>query len=124
MNASTFDRAGVAISALCIIHCLFLPMVTTVLPLFALIAENEDIHKILIVLAVLPALIAFAPSLPLKAGGVIRGAGCLGVLCLIFGAFAEPLHDYEKYLTVLGAFCLAFAHVYRMFVYRHHRHKN
>lgn len=124
MNTSTFDRAGIAISSLCILHCLLLPMVMTTLPLVGILAENETIHKILVILAVGSAFFAFTPPMPSKIGNVIRSVGGLGVLCLIFGAFIEPLHDYEKQLTVMGAFSLASAHLYKMLAYRHHKHQN
>lgn len=124
MNSSMIDRTGVTISALCLIHCLVLPMAMTALPLIGVMAENENIHKILVLLAVVPAFIAFVPAQPSKIGNVIRSVGGLGVLCLLCGAFIEPLHNYEKQLTVIGALALAFAHVSRMLADRHHRHLN
>lgn len=124
MTTSTFDRAGVALSALCILHCLLLPMAAGVLPMVGLWAENEMIHKVLVLLAIVPALFAFFGSISSRIAPLIRGLGLLGISLLIAGAFVESLHDFETVLTVLGAVTLASAHIWRLSRNRAHPHVN
>ena len=124
MSSSTFDRAGVALSALCIVHCVVLPLTTSLLPVMGLLTESEFIHKGLVGLAVIPALFAFTGSISSPYAAMIRSLGLLGILTLITGAFFEPLHDHETSLTIMGAVCLGGAHILRTALNRPHIHRN
>ena len=53
------------------------------------------------------------------ASGFAAWAAFGGAL-LVAGAFVESLHDYETHLTVIGACCLAGAHLFRWT--RHQQH--
>lgn len=122
MSISTLDRTGVAISGLCILHCLLLPVASSALPLLGVLAENEMIHKALVALAIFPAAFAFSRPLRSRFTLFIRGAALFGILGLFAGAYAEAFHDYEALLTVVGAFCLAFAHIWRSLALRPYPH--
>ena len=104
------DIAGVIFSALCVIHCLALPLMAAFLPLAASIAEMETLHKAFVVFAALAAGVALAQGPMRLRFGVIAG---LGLALLIAGAFVEALHDHETSLTVVGAVILAGAHILR-----------
>lgn len=97
MSASTIDRAGVAISALCIVHCVLLPFVMSVFPLVGVLAENETVHKILVFFAILPAVFAFSSAIPSKFSAIVRSLGVFGMVALFAGAFVETLHDFEAF---------------------------
>ena len=106
------DAAGLGFSALCVAHCLALPLLAATLPLAGALAENEAVHQALVVFA------AFAAGIGvLQSAGRVRGVFAVtagvGVLLLACGAFVEALHDLETPLTVLGAVVLAGGHVYR-----------
>jgi len=124
MSLLTIDRAGIAISALCIIHCLLLPLAASVLPIIGLLAENENIHKALVLLAIVPAAMAFSSFIGSRMAMIICGLGVFGILTLIAGAFVESFHDFETIMTVIGAFSLASAHILRLFAIKSHHHKN
>ena len=124
MRISTFDRAGVGISALCIAHCLLLPMVPSVLPLVGLLSENEMVHKMLVMLAMIPMAFAYYGGVTQKFAPVIYGLGILGISSLFVGAFVERLHDFETVLTTFGAICLASAHIFRLLFNKLHIHEN
>lgn len=116
LNASTrpivwFDRSAVALSLLCLIHCLLLPFVAVFLPLLGLFAEAEWVHR-LFVLTALPisACVFLRPQPDHRARGSLRSLVLLGLLCLVLGAFFDVMHDYETVLTVIGALCVATAH--------------
>ncbi len=106
------DIAGLGFSALCIAHCLALPLAAAVLPLLGSLAENEAVHKALVIFAALAAGIGIAQSRAALRWRFAAAAGA-GVLLLGAGAFVEALEDLETPLTVLGALVLAGAHVYR-----------
>jgi len=124
MSTSTIDRAGVAISGLCVIHCLLLPLATSALPLVGLLAENEMIHKTLVLLAVIPAALAFSRPSGSRLSHIIRGGALFGILVLLAGAYVEAFHDIEASLTLIGALSLASAHLMRLKSQSSHQHKN
>jgi len=115
MTTSTFDRAGVTLSALCVVHCILLPLTTSFLPLMGMLAENETIHKALVLLAIVPAAFAFTDFNGSKSPILIGGLGLIGVISLLTGAFVEAFHDYEA---------LACAHIMRMRATKRHPHEN
>ena len=124
MTTSTFDRAGVTLSALCVVHCILLPLTTSFLPLMGMLAENETIHKALVLLAIVPAAFAFTDFNGSQSPILIGGLGLVGVISLLTGAFVEAFHDYEATLTIIGAVILACAHIMRMRATKRHPHEN
>ena len=85
------DLYAVALSLLCILHCLALPLLAAVLPLAGMLSENELVHRGL-VLASAPATLWVAWLIK-----GTRGAAsfCLVAVCgqalLFLGAFASSL---------------------------------
>ncbi len=124
MSVSTLDRTGVAISALCIVHCVLLPIATTTLPMLGLLAENKTIHISLVLLAIIPAIFAFSRSMRYRFSIFIRGMALFGISALFAGAYIEDFHDYEAILTTAGALSLASAHIWRSIAARSHLHEN
>lgn len=112
-TARQADVAAISLSGLCILHCLALPVIAASLPVLGVVAENELVHKVLVVLTIPISLFAWFRSTGFK-GKVVFGALMLGGIGLLAaGAFVEALHDYETPLTVAGALVLAGAHAFR-----------
>lgn len=124
MTTKAIDHAGVALSSLCIIHCVLLPLVISTLPIVAILSENEIIHKALVFLAIIPAAFAFSGRITSKFSFLIRIVGMAGIALLFLGAFVERLHDFETLLTLTGATLLTSAHVLRLLRNRPHSHDN
>lgn len=114
MTSKTFDRAGLAISSLCIMHCILLPLAASTLPILGAFSENELIHKVLVLVAIIPAFFAFMPVSNTKLSSLMRSVGLIGISTLFAGAFIESLHDFETILTLVGATCLTSAHALRL----------
>jgi MerC mercury resistance protein len=113
------DAVAVSLSGLCLVHCLALPVLGSILPLTSAVAEAEWLHKALVMLAVPVALLAFANTRRTLARWIFGSVATLGSTLLVAGAFVEPWHAYETQLTVAGACCLAGAHLYR---WQQHQH--
>ena len=107
------DASAISISALCIMHCLALPVLAASLPVLGVLTEAEWIHRGLVAIA-----------LPITAFALFRAQRTVnpaaftilaipGLSLLLAGAFVEALHDYETTLTVMGAVLLATAHIWR-----------
>jgi hypothetical protein len=107
------DKVGIGLSALCVLHCLALPVVLVALPL-AREVVNEWVH-IALLFAVVPvagwALVSGASRHRDWRWAALGGAGVV----VLMGA--HPIADQlnidvvASVLTVLGALTLAVAHV-------------
>ena len=109
------DASAVALSGLCLAHCLALPLIVSVLPATLQGLQSELVHQVLVVFAVPLALTTAWAVRGAKSGLAIQAGLLAGALGLILGAFVEPLHDYETLLTVLGAILLSVGHIFRWF---------
>ena len=111
-RAAAIDGVAISLSGLCLIHCLLLPILSATLPIAGVWAEAEWLHKGF-VLAAIP--FSFLALTSARANMVVPSFIIGGLMCLILGAFAEALHDYETSLTVLGGILLAGGHALRWF---------
>jgi MerC mercury resistance protein len=110
-GGQVLDRLAVALSSLCVLHCVATPILIGLLPTMAVSdLLPEKLHIWLLLLA-----------LPVSAFGLWSGLGrhgqCLpvvaaviGLALLAFGAFAASA-TYELALTICGATILAAAHL-------------
>ncbi|HGM6771401.1 TPA: MerC domain-containing protein [Stenotrophomonas maltophilia] len=115
------DAGALALSSLCLLHCLALPLLAAALPLFGAWAQAEWVHLLFVAIA-LP-LTGYAlwradrrHRLPVMAW---TAAG-LGLGLLLAGALELPSHAWETPLTVTGSLLLAAAHIWN--ARRRHRH--
>jgi hypothetical protein len=107
---TTIDRVGISLSSLCILHCLLLPMLATILPFFGVISEIEWVHKSLVLFAI-PAAMTLILS---RTRFHILAFASLGLILIVSAAFWKPFHDLEVVLTVIGASLLCAAHMLRL----------
>lgn len=120
-SPALLDAGALALSSLCLLHCLALPLLAAALPLFGAWAQAEWVHLLFVAIA-LP-LTGYAlwradrrHRLPVMAWTV---AG-LGLGLLLAGALELPSHAWETPLTVTGSLLLAATHVWN--ARRRHRH--
>ncbi|HBN54822.1 MAG TPA: hypothetical protein DD456_12580, partial [Stenotrophomonas sp.] len=50
-TAALFDASAVALSTLCLLHCLALPLLAALLPLFGAWSEAEWVHGVFVLIA-------------------------------------------------------------------------
>lgn len=107
------DYAGIAASALCLVHCLAMPLLLAVFPLLGLGSEHHGLHDVLLLGVTVPVLLALVPGwlahrdpAPLLLG--LTGLGALLVAVLFAGpAFGQGA---ETVLAVLSSVLLIAAH--------------
>lgn len=107
------DRLGIALSTLCLVHCLLLPVLLAVLPLVAIsyvpewFNESEWLHLALLV----PVALVSGPVLA-RAARRVRWIG--PVVVLAFAALVAALFVPEQWqeisLTTIGAILLLLSH--------------
>ena len=122
-----FDRIAIALSAICIVHCLAIPFVVAVLPIAALsFGNSEHFHGVMLWLVVPTSFVGFLMGLRLHHRKEIVLLGAAGVFVL--GAAAIYGHQSWSELTevtvsVAGSLLLAAAHWLNFrAVQRCHRH--
>lgn len=104
------DGSAIALSGLCLLHCLALPLMSAILPIAGVWAEAEWLHKAFVIAALPFSLIGLSSKQITMPVGLLIVSG-IGLL--FAGAFVEWLHDYETHLTVAGGLLLAAGHALR-----------
>jgi len=120
-SPALLDLGAVALSTLCLLHCLALPLLAAALPLFGRWAEAEWVHLLFVGIALpltLHALRLAHRSRPLPPGAWATAA--VGLALLLAGALGWPLHALETPLTVAGGLLLAALHSWN--AWRRHAH--
>ncbi|HDS1218654.1 TPA: MerC domain-containing protein [Stenotrophomonas maltophilia] len=120
-SPALLDAGALALSSLCLLHCLALPLLAAALPLFGAWAQAEWVHLLFVAIA-----------LPLTGYALWRAdrrhrlpvmgwtAAGLGLGLLLAGALELPSHAWETPLTVTGSLLLAATHIWN--ARRRHRH--
>ena len=115
------DRAAIALSGLCLLHCLALPLIILVLP--ALGADDGGHFHVQMLIVVVPvSVVAFAMGIKRHRRYAVVAAGVVGIGLMAIGATVA--HDRfgllaDTLLTVSGALILATAHFYNSKLSRH-----
>lgn len=117
MRTVLTDRAAAALSSACIIHCLALPLLATILPFAAVVADMAWIHWLFALLAIAASLHVAMAAASARACEFVLPAGS-GALFLIAGLLAPWLDWNETVLTVTGGCLMALAHGIRLLRHR------
>ncbi|MBI4293339.1 MAG: MerC domain-containing protein [Betaproteobacteria bacterium] len=111
---SRWDRLGIALSLICLAHCLLLPVALVALPLFAVQWLQEGTVHVLMALMLAPvAALALVPGLKLHRSWGVAGAMAAGLGLISTAAFAGEgtvAHEWTIALTVAGGALLVAAH--------------
>ena len=118
MNAlqASFDKLAIGFSALCLVHCLLLPVALIFLPTitFLTAVSNEVFHLALVALVLPVSLVALTLGCKQHRDWLVIGLGASGLTVLVLTAiFAHDYlgHELETVFTVIGALLVAACHV-------------
>jgi hypothetical protein len=103
------DRLGIALSGLCLVHCLASAVLVAVLASAGGVLLDHRIHAVGLVLAILLGLVSLGRGIVehgFMMPGAVGGLG-LGVMC---GALTLPHDSGEVMYTLLGVAILALGH--------------
>ncbi len=120
------DALAMLFSALCLVHCLALPLLVAALPLAASsLVADERFHQWLLLGAVPTSVIALGWGWRRHRDSLVAWLGTAGLLLMVFAAFGIQIGLLdargERVLTVIGALLLAIAHL-RNYQLRHRGH--
>lgn len=120
-SSALFDASAIALSTLCLIHCLALPLLATALPLFGVWAEEEWAHAAFVAIAVpLTGFALWRAHRRRRLPVALCALAALGLLGLLAGTLEWPGEAWETPVTVAGSLLLASAHAWNW--KRQHRH--
>ena len=114
-NRSYLDAAAVVLSGICMLHCLALPLVLTILPIVNISLLDETTFHTLMLIVILPvSLVALTIGCRKHKDLLTIGLGAVGLGILAFTAFFG--HEFfgltgERFVTSLGGVILAAAHI-------------
>ena len=119
------ERAAVGASALCLIHCIGLPLLLAALPaLSSLIAIPESFHVWILGFAVPTSALALVAGWRHHRRTYPLLIGAAGLILLATGALLLLGGRWETPVTIMGSLCLAAAHIgnWRLRHVHHHHH--
>ena len=114
-----WDRLGITLSGLCLVHCIALPLLLGVFPFFNNHFINEEFHLYFAILIIISALFAFIPGYQKHQDKKVVSIAFFGVTLLIIGVVIGHLgehHDHqhsslEEYaFSIPGSLLLTYAH--------------
>ncbi|MDN5862058.1 MAG: MerC domain-containing protein [Salinisphaera sp.] len=108
------DGLAISCSAICLVHCLLLPVAVALLPLAGLEMSHASFHQLLLVVILPTSVLALGMGCRRHGLGHIAGFGGVGLGLLIFAALAVDSlwgHTMERPITIAGGLFLALAHV-------------
>lgn len=110
-NGSGFwDRIGIGLSGICAIHCLLVPVLVSLIPLWPAFGEFHEFTHLFFFLAIAPAVILSIKNrkkLKSISGYLFTGLGII----LLAWLFNETLGDYgEAGVTLIGSLLLIRGH--------------
>lgn len=111
------DSAAVALSALCLVHCLALPLVVASLPFLTRFAEGH-LHLQMLVLVLPVSTVAFGLGFRRHRNRRIVTTGSLGMLLLVIGATVAHARlglAADRSFTIAGALVLAVSHFFNSY---------
>ncbi len=109
-----FDRIGVFLSGLCLVHCLLLPGVISFLPLAATsFLASEGFHFWILVLVIPTTVLALWPTYQRHGDRLPSLIATVGVLILVLATLTHEGHSplMDQVLTSVGALVVAVAHI-------------
>ena len=115
MITGLLDRFSIGLSALCLLHCLTIPLFIGMAPVVATFAfADESFHIALIALVVPTSALALGLGCRKHRSWGVVAIGLMGLGLLATAAFSEAMglgEIGETVLTVIGALIVASAHV-------------
>ena len=108
-----FDASAIGLSALCLAHCLLLPVAAALLPALAAAGKAEWVHLLFVAFSVPLAAAALWRAHRLRPlPGLLLALAGAGIAGLLAGALGWPSEALETPLTVAGGVLLASAHAW------------
>lgn len=120
------DRLAILLSGLCIVHCLAMPLVFSLLPWLGWAHEHEPlIHRLLLLVIVPLSITVLLSGFAKHSHYLVLSLGVVALLLLIAAAAVSGIpHPIEIALTALGSTFLIASHLLNMRVLTNQSNKD
>ena len=106
------DWIGVCLSGACLVHCLLLPFLISVIPLLSIASHNPVIHWVLAALITPVGLFAFWRGYVKHRSKLVFTSGLLGLLLVVLSSFSHSsVHSTPVTYTIMGSGILLLSHL-------------
>lgn len=115
LKSTTLDQFAIFLSGICLIQCLLLPVVFTMLPVLgsAFVMDDELFHQLMLFLVLPTSAIALTIGCSKHRNFKIVATAVVGLAILVIVAFwGHDIfgHEYEKWVASLGGIIVAISH--------------
>lgn len=112
---NSLDKSAITLSALCVIHCLLLPVLIVLLPSLAATGLDNEMFHIMMVTLVLPiSIYALTMGCKKHKKQSVAYTGVIGLLILVAALVFGESHlgeAGEKLWTTIGSVIISIAHI-------------
>jgi hypothetical protein len=108
------DYAGMTASALCLLHCLAMPLLMAAFPMLGLAHAHDSFHNSILAAVSIPVLLSLLPGYLRHRDGVVLALGALGLGSFLAAIFIlSPMYGEmaEAAGAVLSGVLLLSAHI-------------
>jgi len=117
INKSNFsekiDKAGVVMSAACLIHCLLLPIILATIPFMSFLSfmKSPLAETLMILFAIFNAIFAVTLNFKKHKKFIVPAIFISGTFLLLLNFFAHKLVQQNEYIITIGAFFIGVGHL-------------
>ena len=115
-QSSRWDKTGIVLSTICILHCLLMPVISAYLLVLGMNLGSDDLfHRLFLLVLAGAGLLAFLPGMRKHSDHRVLFLAGFGFAILAFMAFVGHDvvgHEREAFVNITGSVILIFAHIW------------
>ncbi len=119
-----WDKWGIALSSVCILHCFAVVFIPLLLPALNLVTHSPWFHRIFAVLIIFTTPLAFIPGYRRHGLHRVLAFALIGVSLILLGVFLDG--SVEEWLShgisIVGSVLLVSAHIFNLRHAQKHKH--
>ena len=114
MKNEKLDKIGVSLSAICLFHCLLLPVLLATVPFMSFLSflKTPVAEALLIIFAISNAILTVTMGFKKHKKFIVPAFFLSGAVMLSFFFFAHDLVEKNEYIILIGAALIGIGHIY------------
>lgn len=114
MKNEKLDKIGVSLSAICLFHCLFLPVLLATVPFISFLSflKTPVAEALLIIFAISNAILTVTMGFKKHKKFIVPAFFLSGAVMLSFFFFAHDLVEKNEYIILIGAALIGIGHIF------------
>lgn len=118
---SLFDKLGMGASAVCLVHCLLLPIIIASVPFAAFLSFMHDpmAESLLVLFAVVNAVFAVTSGLKKHKNFIVPSIFITGAIMLLSFFFARDFVHSNEWIITIGALLIGIGHIINFSLCKH-----